>query len=172
MSAQKSAEIGIARFLRSFCKNYVQFAQRKNSFSCLTNPFPCDIIIKLSANASQSDEAVIGSYFHVLNDVERIGDHAENFYEIGEEMLGKKLEFSEKARGDIKKMRDITRRDQGINGDAQRIEQLTWMLFLKIYDDKEYDWEAMDEDYESIIPEECRWRSWADTVNGTADVTA
>ena len=68
----------------------------------------------------------------------------------------------------IKKMRDITRLDQGINGDAQRIEQLTWMLFLKIYDDKEYDWEAMDEDYESIIPEECRWRSWADTVNGTA----
>ena len=68
----------------------------------------------------------------------------------------------------IKKMRDITRLDQGINGDAQRIEQLTWMLFLKIYDDKEYDWEAMDEDYESIIPEECRWRNWADTVNGTA----
>ena len=55
----------------------------------------------------------------------------------------------------IKRMRDITRLDQGINGDAQRIEQLTWMLFLKIYDDKEYDWEAMDEDYESIIPEEC-----------------
>lgn len=68
----------------------------------------------------------------------------------------------------IKRMRDITRLDQGINGDAQRIEQLTWMLFLKIYDDKEYDWEAMDEDYESIIPEECRWRNWADTVNGTA----
>ena len=68
----------------------------------------------------------------------------------------------------IKKMRDITRLDQGINGDAQRIEQLTWMLFLKIYDDKEYDWEAMDEEYESIIPEECRWRNWADTVNGTA----
>ena len=68
----------------------------------------------------------------------------------------------------IKKMRDITRLDQGINGDAQRIEQLTWMLFLKIYDDKEYDWEAVDEEYESIIPADCRWRYWADTVSGTA----
>lgn len=68
----------------------------------------------------------------------------------------------------IKRMRDITRLDQGINGDAQRIEQLTWMLFLKIYDDREYDWEAFDDDYESIIPEPCRWRNWADTVNDTA----
>ena len=58
----------------------------------------------------------------------------------------------------IKRMRDITRLDQGINGDAQRIEQLTWMLFLKIYDDREYDWEAFDDDYESIIPEPCRCR--------------
>ena len=68
----------------------------------------------------------------------------------------------------IKKMRDITRLDQGINGDAQRIEQLTWMLFLKIYDDKEYDWEAVDDDFKSIIPEQCRWRNWADTINGKA----
>ena len=53
----------------------------------------------------------------------------------------------------IKKMRDITRLDQGINGDAQRIEQITWMLFLKIYDDREYDWEALEHDYVSIIPD-------------------
>lgn len=63
----------------------------------------------------------------------------------------------------IKKMRDITRLDQGINGDAQRIEQITWMLFLKIYDDREYDWEALEHDYVSIIPDPCRWRNWADT---------
>ncbi len=59
----------------------------------------------------------------------------------------------------IKKMRDITRLDQGINGDAQRIEQITWMLFLKIYDDREYDWEALEHDYVSIIPDPCRWRA-------------
>ena len=56
--------------------------------------------------------------------------------------------------GFVKRVRDIMRNDAGINGDAQRIEQLTWMLFLKIYDDKEYDWEAMDEEYESIIPDQ------------------
>ena len=72
-----------------------------------TNGALTKFLIKLSANASESDERVIGSYFHVLNDLERIGDHAENFYEIGEEMLGKKIEFSEIGRSDIKKMRDV-----------------------------------------------------------------
>lgn len=51
--------------------------------------------------------------------------------------------------------------DAGINGDAQRIEQMVWMLFLKVYDSKEDDWEINEDDYVSIIPEECRWRNWA-----------
>ena len=41
----------------------------------------------------------------------------------------------------IKRLRDIMRNDAGINGDAQRIEQIAWMLFLKVYDAKEEDWE-------------------------------
>lgn len=54
------------------------------------------------------------------------------------------------------------RNDAGINGDAQRIEQIAWMLFLKVYDAKEQDWAAVaEEKYESIIPEECRWINWA-----------
>ena len=53
------------------------------------------------------------------------------------------------------------RNDAGINGDAQRIEQLSWMLFLKVYDAKEQDWEWDDENYVSIIPDECRWANWA-----------
>ena len=61
------------------------------------------------------------------------------------------------------------RNDAGINGDAQRIEQIAWMLFLKVYDAKEQDWEFDDEDYTSIIPEECRWANWAhDDRSGTA----
>ncbi len=63
----------------------------------------------------------------------------------------------------VKHVRDIMRQDAGINGDAQRIEQLTWMLFLKIYDDAEAEWEILEDDFESIIPEECRWRNWANT---------
>lgn len=63
--------------------------------------------------------------------------------------------------GFIKRIRDIMRMDAGINGDAQRIEQMVWMLFLKVYDAKEDDWELNEDNYESIIPEECRWRNWA-----------
>ena len=61
----------------------------------------------------------------------------------------------------IKRIRDIMRMDAGINGDAQRIEQMVWMLFLKVYDAKEDDWELNEDNYISIIPEECRWRNWA-----------
>lgn len=61
----------------------------------------------------------------------------------------------------VKRVRDIMRNDAGINGDAQRIEQIAWMLFLKVYDAKEEDWELGDDNYISIIPEPCRWQSWA-----------
>lgn len=63
--------------------------------------------------------------------------------------------------GFIKRIRDIMRMDAGINGDAQRIEQMVWMLFLKVYDAKEDDWEINEDNYVSIIPEGCRWRKWA-----------
>ena len=71
-----------------------------------TNGALTKFLIKLSLDATQSDERVIGSYFHVLNDLERIGDHAENFHEIGMEMIGKKISFSEKAQGEISSMRE------------------------------------------------------------------
>jgi len=71
--------------------------------------------------------------------------------------------------GFVKRIRDIMRNDAGINGDAQRIEQIAWMLFLKVYDAKEQDWEFDDENYTSIIPEDCRWSNWAvDNKSGTA----
>lgn len=71
--------------------------------------------------------------------------------------------------GFVKRFRDIMRNDPGINGDAQRIEQIAWMLFLKVYDAKEDDWETIKDGYESIIPEPCRWRNWAsDDKSGTA----
>ncbi len=71
-----------------------------------TNDALTKFLIKLAAGASQSDERIIGSYFHVINDLERIGDHAEDFYEIGEEMLVKKIEFSKKAQNGIQMMYD------------------------------------------------------------------
>lgn len=74
-----------------------------------------------------------------------------------------------KLTGFVKRIRDIMRQDAGVNGDAQRIEQITWMLFLKVYDSKEQDWEMDDDDYTSIIPENCRWENWAkDDKSGKA----
>jgi len=69
----------------------------------------------------------------------------------------------------VKRIRDIMRNDAGVNGDAQRIEQIAWMLFLKVYDSKEKDWEIEEDNYQSIIPQYCRWRSWAaDDKSGKA----
>ena len=71
----------------------------------------------------------------------------------------------------VKRLRDIMRNDAGINGDAQRIEQIACLLFLKVYDTKEEDWEFDDDDYESIIPEACRWRNWASVADKKAAMT-
>lgn len=69
----------------------------------------------------------------------------------------------------IKRLQDIMRKDAGINGDAQRIEQIAWLLFLKVYDAKEESWELQQDAYRSIIPEKFRWRSWAvDNKDGKA----
>ena len=69
-----------------------------------TNGALTRFLIKLSACVDARDEQRIGAYFHVLNDLERIGDHAENFHEIGLEMSGKKLSFSQIALADIRQM--------------------------------------------------------------------
>ena len=61
----------------------------------------------------------------------------------------------------VKNLRTEMRKDAGIDGDAQRIGQLVWLLFLKIYDSLEEDWELENENYVSIIPENLKWRNWA-----------
>ena len=71
-----------------------------------TNSALTKFLIKLSGELEQSDERTVGAYFHVLNDLERIGDHAENFHEIGIEMIGKNISFSSKAQSEIAAMRE------------------------------------------------------------------
>lgn len=69
----------------------------------------------------------------------------------------------------VKRIRDVMRNDAGINGDAQRIEQIAWMLFLKVYDTQEMTWELLDDEYVSIIPANCSWDMWArDNRDGDA----
>ncbi|MBI3145479.1 MAG: SAM-dependent DNA methyltransferase [Pseudogulbenkiania sp.] len=67
----------------------------------------------------------------------------------------------------IKSIQDIMRKDVGVDGDAQRIGQLVWMLFLKIFDDREQEWELLQDDYQSPLPESLRWRNWAADPEGT-----
>ena len=83
-----------------------------------TNRALTQFLIKLTANVEESDEKVIGAYFHVLNDLERIGDNAENFHEIGVEMLHKNIEFSDTARGGIEEMRKHIMQMFAISKDA------------------------------------------------------
>ncbi len=61
----------------------------------------------------------------------------------------------------IKSIQDIMRKDDGVDGDAQRLGQLTWMLFLKVFDQREEEWEDDNIDYKSPLPERYRWRNWA-----------
>lgn len=73
----------------------------------------------------------------------------------------------------VKRIQNIMRQDAGVNGDAQRIEQMTWMFFLKVYDTQEETWEDKayleGKTYTSIIPGELRWRNWAvDKKDGEA----
>ncbi len=66
----------------------------------------------------------------------------------------------------LKTIQDIMRKDAGVAGDAQRISQLVWMLFLKVFDDAEAEREAIEDRYRSPIPARLRWRAWATDAEG------
>ena len=66
----------------------------------------------------------------------------------------------------IKNVRNIMRQDRGVSGDAQRLEQLGWLLFLKILDDKDQELELIRKGYQSVIPEKFQWRNWAADAEG------
>jgi type I restriction enzyme M protein len=68
--------------------------------------------------------------------------------------------------GIIKSIQDIMRKDVGVDGDAQRISQLVWMFFLKIFDDRESELELLEDDYTSPLPAHFRWRAWAKDSEG------
>ena len=68
--------------------------------------------------------------------------------------------------GVVKSIRDIMRKDAGVDGDAQRISQMVWMIFLKVFDAMEEEREAENEEYNSPLPEKIRWRNWAVNPEG------
>ena len=111
--------------------DYGEQIRRNEEIIDFTNSALTKFLIRLSVDVEESDEKTIGSYFHVLNDLERIGDHAENFYEIGVEMTAKKLSFSDTARGGISAMCEdvmqmfIIAKDAFENLNRQQLPQLT-----------------------------------------------
>ena len=70
----------------------------------------------------------------------------------------------------IKRLRDIMRQDSGVDGDAQRLSQIVWLIFLKVFDYKEEESE-LEDDYEPVIPVGYRWRDWADNADVKEQLT-
>ena len=66
----------------------------------------------------------------------------------------------------VKTIQDIMRKDVGVDGDAQRISQLAWLMFLKIFDDKEQEWQLTQPGYSSPLPSRFRWSNWARDPEG------
>ncbi len=93
----EALEVGSLKYSQSITKN--------EEIIDFTNSALTKFLIKLSSDVKQSNEKVIGSYFHVLNDLERIGDHAENFHEMGVAMASKKIALSQSAQNGIESMR-------------------------------------------------------------------
>ena len=102
---EENIGLSVASIAGNPSKNAVRITENEEVID-FTNGALTNFLIRLSAHMDGQDEQRIGSYFHVLNDLERIGDHAENFHEIGQEMLSKKLSFSETGLADIRKMFD------------------------------------------------------------------
>jgi phosphate:Na+ symporter len=96
-----------------------------------TNKSLTKFLIRLSSVVDPGDEKAIGAYFHVLNDLERVGDHAENFHEIGVQMKDEELSFSEQALLELRGMADkagqmfAIARNAFENGNRARLGELT-----------------------------------------------
>lgn len=68
--------------------------------------------------------------------------------------------------GLIKSIQDIMRKDEGVDGDAQRLSQIVWLIFLKVLDDNEQEMEFINSSYQASIPDEFRWKTWAAPDDG------
>ena len=89
-------------------KAYEEKIRNNEKIVNFTNNTLTKYLIRLSPLVDGGGERAIGAYFHVLNDLERIGDHAENFYEIALEMQEKNIEFSETAMNELMEMKEKT----------------------------------------------------------------
>ena len=101
--AEKNTQLSFEALQTGSTEHAQEIAENEEIID-FTNSALTTFLIKLSAHISASDEATIGAYFHVLNDLERIGDHAVNFYDICQEMQAKELTYSQEAKDEIRTM--------------------------------------------------------------------
>ena len=141
MQVKKEMEYMAALVRENLDKSFVSLAGESEKYAIeikekegvinFTNHSLTRFLIKLSPKVTGREEKAIGAYFHVLNDLERIGDHAENFAEIAQEMQKKELTFSANATGELKNMQDKVLRMFEIasetfdDGKSTRLKELT-----------------------------------------------
>lgn len=101
--SRKNLNKAFYAIINNDCKNKEDILKREEKIDFINNELT-KYLIKLTSLVDESDEKVIGSYFHVVNDIERIGDHAENFLDIALQMQNEDLKFSESA---IKSINDM-----------------------------------------------------------------
>ena len=103
--AQENIERSFAALQKDGEKTFVAIEETESIID-FTNHALTKFLVKLSPHVDNQDEKAVGAYFHVLNDLERIGDHAENFGEIAVQMQERGLEFSDGAKAELKNMED------------------------------------------------------------------
>ena len=102
--SRKNFEIGFQMMMDLDLSRSDELAQREDKIDFINNAIT-DFLIKLSPNLDKDDEAIVGGYFHVINDIERIGDHASNFMDMATRMKDDDLAFSEVAHSEFKRMK-------------------------------------------------------------------
>ncbi len=134
------AEENIRLSLHAICTGSDENGEKINENEDIidfTNSAMTAFLIKLSATQiSANDEATVGAYFHVLNDLERIGDHAQNFYELSREMKEKELDYSQTAKDEIASMCDTVIEMFAVAKDAFKNLNRTRLPELTAYENK------------------------------------
>ncbi|MBO4286134.1 MAG: Na/Pi cotransporter family protein [Bacilli bacterium] len=98
--------IGFHMITRLDFEKKQELLDREDNIDYINNALT-NFLIALSHDVSLKEEKKVGSYFHIINDIERIGDHAYNFYELANKMYTNDLHFSEKAVGELDKMYNL-----------------------------------------------------------------
>lgn len=154
--AYKNYKLGIEKIITHNNENTRQIIKLEDQTDYL-NQRITDFLIKLANVVSKKDERKIGTYFHVINDIERIGDHAFNFHESAEQMANEDLSFSKAAKEEIRELDKVVRnmfdvaRDVFVNKDVNKLpllheeEDKTDVLKNEFYTSH----------YERVIKDEC-----------------